>query len=94
MSGTKTFVSGLTVGAGLVYFLDPERGSARREQLSRRLAPLIGEARLGLTGRAGLSDPGVLRYGERVGDLQGLGRPAWARVRDRFPASRWGPRSE
>ena len=28
MSGTKTFVSGLTVGAGLVYFLDPERGSA------------------------------------------------------------------
>ena len=23
---TKTFFSGLTVGAGLVYFLDPERG--------------------------------------------------------------------
>jgi uncharacterized membrane protein len=72
MSGTKTFVSGLTVGAGLVYFLDPERGRARREQLSRRLAPLIGEARLAWARHAGEGEPGVLRYGERIGDLQGL----------------------
>jgi len=90
MSGTKTFVSGLTVGAGLVYFLDPERGSTRREQLSRRLAPLIGEARLGLTGRAGLSDPGVLRYGERVGDLQGLGAASLGQGQGSFPGESMG----
>jgi uncharacterized membrane protein len=72
MSGTKTFISGLTVGAGLAYFLDPERGSARREQLGRRLGPLIGEARLAFAGSRGAWESGVLRYGERVGDLQGL----------------------
>jgi uncharacterized membrane protein len=72
MSGTKTFVGGLTVGAGLVYFLDPERGSARREQIGRHLGPLFGEARRALT--AGDSDvtPGVLRYGSRIGDVEGL----------------------
>ncbi|MFL5459849.1 MAG: SRPBCC family protein [Gemmatimonadales bacterium] len=89
MSGTKTFVSGLTIGAGLVYFLDPERGSVRRDQLSRRLAPLIGEARLGLTGRAGPSS-GVLRYGERVGDLQGLGAASLGQSQGSFPGESMG----
>ena len=89
MSG-KIFVSGLTVGAGLVYFLDPERGSNRREQLSRRLAPLIGEARLGLAGRAALSSPGVLRYGQRVGDLQGLGAAGLGHSREPSPGESIG----
>jgi uncharacterized membrane protein len=70
MSGTKSFVSGLTVGAGLAYFLDPERGSRRRERMSRRLAPLLGEARKAVDP---VARPNMLRYGSRVGDLQGLG---------------------
>ena len=72
MSGTGTFVGGLTVGAGLVYFLDPERGSMRREQMSRRLAPLLGETRRAFAAGGTAAEPGVLRYGARIGDLQGL----------------------
>jgi uncharacterized membrane protein len=73
MSGTKTFVGGLTVGAGLVYFLDPERGSVRRERMGRRLAPLIAEARKALGTGEHFPPIAPLRYGSRVGDLQGLG---------------------
>ena len=72
MSGTKTFVGGLTVGAGLAFFLDPERGSARREELARRLTPLMDEARRMFTAETDAPVAGVLRYGARVGDLQGL----------------------
>jgi len=73
MSGTKTFVGGLAVGAGLAFFLDPERGSVRREQLALRLGPLVDEARRTLaSGGGGEPAPGVLRYGSRIGDLQGL----------------------
>src|SRR5215213_4277064 len=72
MSSTKTFVGGMTVGAGLVYFLDPGRGSARREQMSRRLAPLLGQARRTFTAAGTAVEPGVLRYGARIGDVQGL----------------------
>ncbi|HEX2250391.1 MAG TPA: SRPBCC family protein [Gemmatimonadales bacterium] len=74
MAGTKTFLGGLTVGAGLVYFLDPERGSERREQFARRIAPLLEEARRRF--ELGSQEPGqvtVARYGSRIGDLQGLG---------------------
>jgi uncharacterized membrane protein len=69
---TKTFFSGLTLGAGLVYFLDPERGGLRRERLARSLGPVLSEARRSLTARLGEVPPGVLRYGSRVGDLHGL----------------------
>jgi uncharacterized membrane protein len=72
MAGTKTFLGGLTLGAGLVYFLDPERGSLRREQLARSLAPLLDQARLNLGAQPQPFQSGVLHYGSRVGDLQGL----------------------
>lgn len=74
MAGTKTFLSGITVGAGLAYFLDPERGSARREQLAQRLGPLWDDARQALQAEAGASPVAdVMRYGARVGDLPGMG---------------------
>jgi uncharacterized membrane protein len=74
MAGTKTFLGGLTVGAGLVYFLDPERGNQRREQFARRMAPLLEEARRRFElGGAEPEPVTVLRYGSRIGDLQGLG---------------------
>jgi uncharacterized membrane protein len=72
MSGTKNFVGGLTVGAGLAFFLDPERGSVRREELVRRLAPLMDEARRMFRAESENPVAGVLRYGSRVGDLQGM----------------------
>jgi uncharacterized membrane protein len=74
MAGTKTFLGGVTVGAGLVYFLDPERGSQRREQFARRMAPLLEEARRRFDLGGPPAEPvEVARYGSRVGDLQGLG---------------------
>jgi uncharacterized membrane protein len=72
MAGTKTFLGGLTLGAGLVYFLDPERGSLRRAQLARSLAPLLDQTRLNLGAEPEHIRSGVLHYGSRVGDLQGL----------------------
>jgi uncharacterized membrane protein len=74
MAGTKTFIGGITVGAGLVYLFDPEKGRLRRERLARRLAPLIEEARRTLeAGTADSPGAGLLRYGARIGDIQGLG---------------------
>ena len=74
MAGSKTFIGGLTVGAGLVYLLDPEHGRVRREQLARKLAPLWDEARRRFQpGSADSIGTGILRYGARIGDLQGLG---------------------
>lgn len=78
MAGSKTFLSGLTVGAGLVYFLDPERGSMRRERFAQRLSPVLGPGwdttgRLREGGSASAGATGVMRYGSRLGDMQGLG---------------------
>lgn len=72
MAGTKTFFGGLTVGAGLVYFLDPERGSMRRERMARTLGPLLDEARRHLHSGMEETRLGVSRYGSRIGDLRGL----------------------
>ena len=72
--GTKVFIGGITVGAGLVYLLDPERGQVRRERLGKRLRPLVDEVRHTLE-----ADPSqtvgirAQSYGSRIGDLEGLG---------------------
>jgi uncharacterized membrane protein len=71
---TKAFIGGITVGAGLVYLLDPERGQGRRERLGKRLRPLVEEVRH--TIEAGSSQAPGFRaenYGSRFGDLEGLG---------------------
>jgi uncharacterized membrane protein len=88
MAGTKTFIGGLTVGAGLAYFLDPEWGSRRRERFARTLAPLLEEARRSLElGAAGSGETGLLRYGSRIGDLQGLGAATLSLTGFRFPTT-------
>jgi uncharacterized membrane protein len=55
--GAKQFLGGVAVGAGLVYFLEPERGQDRRARLSRRF---------------GVEPGAALRYGSRLGDISGL----------------------
>ena len=72
MASTKTFLGGVTVGAGLAYLLDPEHGRLRREQLARRLGFLVDEARREL-GSEAFQEVEVGRYGSRAGDIDGLG---------------------
>jgi uncharacterized membrane protein len=52
----KHFLGGAALGAGLVYFLDPEQGAGRRARVRDRLG----------------GAPGATRYGARLGDLEGL----------------------
>jgi uncharacterized membrane protein len=74
MARTKTFLGGLTLGAGLAYFLDPDLGRFRRERFAKTLTPLLDEARRAVQLSAGeASGPGLLLYGSRIGDIQGLG---------------------
>jgi uncharacterized membrane protein len=54
--GARQLVGGAIVGAGMVYFLDPERGPERRAQV---------------TGSLGLITTGG-HYGMRLGDIGGL----------------------
>jgi len=71
--GTKTFIGGMTAGAGLVYLLDPERGQLRRERLSKRLRPLVEEVRHTLeASRSPIVGLRAQSYGLRIGDLEGL----------------------
>jgi uncharacterized membrane protein len=79
---TKAFLGGVTVGAGLVYLLDPDRGHRRRERLSERLKPLIEGASRTLERGAGSVVPPAAGYGSRMGDLEGLA-DATLRSRDR-----------
>jgi uncharacterized membrane protein len=82
----KMFLGGLAAGAGLVYLLDPERGSTRRERLSRQLQPLLdGVTRTVERGATSIVPPAP-GYGSRFGDLEGLGY-ATLRSRPREPAA-------
>ena len=76
--GSKTFIGGLTVGAGLVYLLDPERGKLRRERLRETLEILVDEARGRGALPAGSEVVGTLHYGSRLGDIDGLGEATLA----------------
>lgn len=76
--GSKTFIGGLTVGAGLVYLLDPERGKLRRERLRETLEILVDEARGRGALPAGSGVVGTLHYGSRLGDIDGLGEATLA----------------
>ena len=55
--GAKDFLGGVAVGAGLLYFLDPERGQDRRARVRQRF---------------GVEPPIAWRYGSRLGDIGGL----------------------
>ena len=71
--GTKSFIGAATIGAGLVYLLDREKGPLRRERLGHTLSRLLGEARQSLERGSG---PAVVQshpYGSRVGDIDGMG---------------------
>lgn len=71
--GTKTFIGGVAVGAGLVYLLDPEEGELRRERLSKRFRPLLDEIRHTLeAGSPQTLSSRPQSYGSRIGDLEGL----------------------
>src|SRR5918995_3706358 len=69
----KMFLGGIAAGAGLIYLLDPERGSTRRERLSRQLRPLLDGATRTLERGAASIVPPAPGYGARIGDLEGLG---------------------
>jgi uncharacterized membrane protein len=82
--GTKVFLGGMTVGAGLVYLLDPERGEIRRERLGKRLRPLVEEFRHRFeTGSAPAVRVRTQSYGSRVGDIEGLGAATLGAVEGR-----------
>lgn len=68
----KAFFGGVTVGAGLAYLLDTERGVDRRERLGERLRPLLYRASRTLELGAGSIVPPASSYGSRIGDLEGL----------------------
>jgi uncharacterized membrane protein len=86
--GAKSFVRGLTVGAGLMYLLDAERGRMRRERLARQLSHLFGNARETL--ESGISQAGnveIGHYGARIGDIAGLGAASLSLPRTAHPGN-------
>jgi len=60
-------LTGMAIGAGLVYFLDPETGERRRERLRTQLQDRVGGEAVGLPAALPIG-----RYGSRNGDILGL----------------------
>jgi uncharacterized membrane protein len=87
MGSTKSFFRGLTVGAGLMYFLDPERGTHRRDRLSRGLDQLLRD--MGQVRFTEVIDaaPRVGRYGSRIGDIAGLAGATLSGIGQRTPST-------
>jgi uncharacterized membrane protein len=63
----RGIVTGMALGAGLVYFLDPDRGTERRRRWRDAVDEVMGGEPWGATQMAD-----VWRYGSRLGDIQGL----------------------
>jgi uncharacterized membrane protein len=63
----------MALGAGLVYFLDQERGAERRRLWKARLEEAL-ESASSVGGRraAQAADSSIWHYGSRLGDIQGL----------------------
>jgi uncharacterized membrane protein len=80
--GAKSFVRGLTLGAGLMYLLDTKRGRARREQLGHRITDLVAHVRGRFeAGNFEIGGVEIGHYGGRVGDIAGLGAATLGLVR-------------
>ena len=86
--GAKSFVRGLTLGAGLMYLMDSERGRVRREQVAQKVSHLLGSTRYRFD-TGGLEAGGVEigHYGARAGDIAGLGAATLSLVRSAVPSS-------
>jgi uncharacterized membrane protein len=88
MAATKAFVRGLTLGAGLMYLLDSERGRARRELLARKVSNLLENARYPFeTGSFEAGGVEIGHYGARVGDIAGLDAATLGLVRSADPSN-------
>jgi uncharacterized membrane protein len=88
MGSTKSFVRGLTLGAGLMFLMDSERGRTRRERLAQRLSHLLGSAGYRFdTGGFEAGGVEIGHYGARAGDIAGLGAATLSLVRSAVPSS-------
>jgi uncharacterized membrane protein len=88
MGSTKSFVRGLTLGAGLMYLMDSERGKARREQLAQKVSHLLGTTPYRFaTDRFEAGGVEIGHYGARAGDIAGLGAATLSLVRSAVPSS-------
>ena len=72
-------LAGMAIGAGLVYFLDPESGERRRDRLRKRMQNRLGDDEVERLA----ADMPVGRYGTRQGDILGLESATLPRQADR-----------
>jgi uncharacterized membrane protein len=84
--GAKSFVRGLTLGAGLMYLMDSERGRVRREQLAQKVSHLLGSTRYRFDTGGFEGGVEIGHYGARAGDIAGLGAATLSLVRSAAPS--------